>query len=140
MTVLLFSCSTYEKKLVKPEGLDPLEAPEAINNLSKSIQKDSSQLKGMVRVILSDEQFDYSYKFESGELILDARYGTALVEDFSVLWFILGIAATLAATIIVVEYCRKKILESKEEQIRLQLKLAEIDFKKTELLMKNQEL
>lgn len=113
MTVLLFSCSTYEKKLVKPEGLDPLEAPEAINNLSKSIQKDSSQLKGMVRVILSDEQFDYSYKFESGELILDARYGTALVEDFSVLWFILGIAATLAATIIVVEYCRKKILESK---------------------------
>lgn len=136
----LLGCETYEKKPADSSNIaHQFTVPPSVEGLSHSILKDTASLTRNVRVILSDEQFDYAFKFKDGGLELDCRYGTAKVEDYTVLWFILGGMAILALSITAVEYCRKVIVESKEQRIRMQLELAEIDYRKTELLMKNQE-
>ena len=136
----LLGCETYEKQPAKyTTGQDTFTVPPSVEGLSHSILKDTASLTRNVRVILSDEQFDYAFKFKDGGLELDCRYGTAKVEDYTVLWFILGGMAIIALFITAYEYCMKAISESKEKRIRMQLELAEIDYRKTELLMKNQE-
>ncbi len=136
----LLGCETYEKQPAKyTTGQNTFTVPPSVEGLSHSILKDTASLTRSVRVILSDEQFDYAFKFKDGRLELDCRYGTAKVVDYTILWFILGGMAILALSITAVEYCRKVIAESKEQRIRMQLELARIDFQKTELLMKNQE-
>lgn len=136
----LFGCETYEKKPADSSNIaQQFTVPPSVEGLSHSILKDTASLTRSVRVILSDEKFDYAFKFKDGRLELDCRYGTAKVKDYKALWFILGVMAILALSITAVEYCRKVISESKENRIRMQLELAKIDFQKTELLMKNQE-
>lgn len=136
----LLGCETYEKKSADSNSITNLfTVPPSVEGLSHSILKDTASLTRHVRVILSDEQFDYAFKFKDGGLELDCRYGTAKVMDYTVLWFILGAMAIIALFITAYEYCMKVITESKEQRIRMQLELARIDFQKTELLMKNQE-